>query len=82
MIAIGVVGGYALLSATGSGSGAARGLATEPLGIVAAAGAPYWPCWCWPSWGCWTQERAVNPAFNSLKGVPYVVPIIVVFLIG
>jgi D-xylose transport system permease protein len=56
---------------------AARGLTTDPLGIVAARIIGLALIVLIPT-AILSQERAINPAINSLKGVPIVVPIIAV----
>ena len=80
VLAVGVLAGYALVQFSRVRSRAARGLVTDPIGIVllrigglAAV--------VLATTAVLTQERAVNPAINSLKGVPIVVPIIAAFLI-
>jgi len=74
------VGGYLIVQLWGLRSRAARGLATDPLSLVAlrvaavlviAGLAVYFL----------NQERSRNPLFASLKGVPIVVPIILVLLL-
>jgi D-xylose transport system permease protein len=59
---------------------AKRGLITEPLGIVLLRIAGVAALVLIPT-AILSQERAINPVLNSLKGVPIVVPIIVVFLV-
>jgi D-xylose transport system permease protein len=75
-----VVGGYALITANRVRARRASGLAKVSLvmplvrvlilavvlGLVVVL---------------LNQERAVNPAFRSLKGVPYIVPITIVFVV-
>ncbi|BBH66075.1 ABC transporter permease [Actinoplanes sp. OR16] len=58
----------------------ARKLVTDPLGIVLLRIAGL-ALLLVPATAVLTQERAINPAINSLKGVPIVVPIIAVFMI-
>jgi D-xylose transport system permease protein len=74
------VGGYLIVQLWGIRSRAARGLATDPLSLVTlrvaavlliAGLAVYFL----------NQERSRNPLFASLKGVPIVVPIILVLLL-
>ena len=74
------VGGYLIVQLWGIRSRARRGLATDPLSLVTlrvaavlliAGLAVYFL----------NQERSRNPLFASLKGVPIVVPIILVLLL-
>ena len=74
------VGGYLIVQLWGIRSRAKRGLATDPLSLVTlrvaavlliAGLAVYFL----------NQERSRNPLFASLKGVPIVVPIILVLLL-
>jgi D-xylose transport system permease protein len=75
-----VVGGYALLTANRVRVRRASGLAQvnvfvaflRVLVLAVALGLVV---------GLLNQERAVNPAFKSLKGVPYIVPITIVFVV-
>ncbi|HEY2672361.1 MAG TPA: ABC transporter permease [Rugosimonospora sp.] len=72
--------GYAGVQLNRARSRANRGLATDPLSLIAikvgalavvgAIGVYFL-----------NAERAINPAFHSLKGVPNVVPLIVVLLL-
>jgi D-xylose transport system permease protein len=72
--------GYAGVQLNRARSRAKRGLATDPLSLIAikvgalavvgAVGVYFL-----------NAERAINPAFHSLKGVPNVVPLIVVLLL-
>ena len=80
IIAIGVVAGYALVQLARIRGRAARGLVTDPLGVVALRVGGL-AVLVLATTAVLTQERAVNPAINSLKGVPIVVPIIAAFLI-
>jgi D-xylose transport system permease protein len=75
-----VVAGYAAIQLLSIRRRQARGLVTEPLAVALAriagllvilGGAVYFL----------NLERSINPAFNSLKGVPIVVPIIGILLI-
>ncbi|MFC0526393.1 sugar ABC transporter permease [Phytohabitans kaempferiae] len=75
-----IAGGYAAIQLLSVHRRTSRGLVTEPLPVVLArigglvailAGAVYFL----------NLERSINPALNSLKGVPIVVPIIAVLLI-
>jgi D-xylose transport system permease protein len=76
-----VVGGYALLTANRIRVRRASGLArvnlvlplVRVLVLAVVMGLVV---------GLLNQERAVNPAFKSLKGVPYIVPITILFVVG
>ena len=72
--------GYALVQVSRIRSRAARGLVTDPIGIVLLRVGGL-AVLVLATTAVLTQERAVNPAINSLKGVPIVVPIIGAFLI-
>ncbi|MFI5890627.1 sugar ABC transporter permease [Actinoplanes sp. NPDC051513] len=72
--------GYALLQLNRVRSRAARGLVTDPMGIVAMRIAGVALVLVIPTIVL-TQERSINPVLNSVKGVPIVVPIIAVFLV-
>jgi D-xylose transport system permease protein len=61
-------------------SRASRGLVTEPVGIVLMR-LGFLAVLAFAAVAVLNEERAINPAINSLKGVPIVTPIIVVFLI-
>jgi D-xylose transport system permease protein len=80
ILAIGVVAGYALVQFSRVRSRAARGLVTDPIGIVLLRIGGL-AVLVLTTTAVLSQERAVNPAINSLKGVPIVVPIIGAFLI-
>jgi D-xylose transport system permease protein len=80
VLAVGVVAGYALVQFNRIRSRAARGLVTDPIGIVLLRIGGL-AVLVLATTAVLTQERAVNPAINSLKGVPIVVPIIAAFLI-
>ena len=80
IIAFGVVAGYAVVQLARIRGRAARGLVTDPLGIVALRVGGL-AVLVLATTAVLTQERAVNPAINSLKGVPIIVPIIAAFLI-
>jgi len=80
VIAIGAVAGYALVQFNRIRSRAARGLVTDPIGIVLVRTGGL-AVLVLATTAVLTQERAINPAINSLKGVPIVVPIIAAFLI-
>jgi D-xylose transport system permease protein len=59
---------------------AARGLVTDPMGIVGMRIAGL-AVIVLVTTALLTQERSINPVLNSVKGVPIVAPIIVVFLV-
>ncbi|GAA3933067.1 sugar ABC transporter permease [Actinoplanes auranticolor] len=80
ILAIGVVAGYALVQFNRVRARAARGLVTDPIGIVLLRIAGL-AVLVLTTTAVLSQERAVNPAINSLKGVPIVVPVIGAFLI-
>jgi len=80
VLAVGVLAGYALVQFSRVRSRAARGLVTDPMGIVLLRIGGL-AVVVLATTAVLTQERAVNPAINSLKGVPIVVPIIAAFLI-
>jgi D-xylose transport system permease protein len=80
ILAVAVVAGYALVQFNRIRSRAARGLVTDPLGIVLLRVGGL-AVLILTTTAILSQERAVNPAINSLKGVPIVVPIIGAFLI-
>jgi D-xylose transport system permease protein len=80
ILSIAAVVAYALVQLNKIRARAKRGLVTDPMGIVAIRilalavvllGAT----------ALLTQERAVNPAITSVKGVPIVVPILAAFLV-
>jgi D-xylose transport system permease protein len=79
LLVVSVVG-YAGVQLNRVRSRRSRGLATDPLSLIAikvgalaviGAVAVYFL----------NEERAINPAFHSLKGIPNVVPLIVVLLL-
>ena len=72
--------GYAAVQLNNVRSRAKRGLVTDPMGIVAMRIGSLAVLLIIAT-AVLSQERAINPAFNSLKGVPIVVPIIGVFLV-
>ncbi|WP_127499730.1 sugar ABC transporter permease [Actinoplanes solisilvae] len=80
ILAVASVLGYAAVQFNRVRGRAKRGLVTDPMGIVlvriGALGVLIIA-----ATAVLTQERAVNPAINSLKGVPIIVPIIAFFLI-
>jgi D-xylose transport system permease protein len=80
ILAVVAVVGYAAVQLDRIRSRAARGLITDPLGIVLMRIAGL-AILVFVTTTILSHERAINPAINSLKGVPYVVPIIAVFLI-
>jgi D-xylose transport system permease protein len=76
---LGVVG-YAAVELNRARSRAARGLTTDPIGIVIMRVAGL-AVLIVVATAILTQERSINPAIISVKGVPIVVPIIAFFLI-
>ncbi|MBU2668715.1 ABC transporter permease [Actinoplanes bogorensis] len=72
--------GYAGAQLNQVRSRAKRGLVTDPMGIVAMRVGGL-AVLLIVATSILTQERAINPAINSLKGVPIVVPIIGFFLV-
>ena len=80
VLAVGVLAGYALVQFSRVRSRAARNLVTDPIGVVLLRIGGL-AVLVLVTTAVLTQERAVNPAINSLKGVPIVVPIIAAFLI-
>jgi D-xylose transport system permease protein len=79
-LAIVAVAGYAVAQFIRVRSRAARGLVTDPLGIVLARIAGL-AVVIFLAVALLTQERSINPAIISVKGVPIVVPIIAVALV-
>jgi len=79
-LAIVLVAGYAVVQFVRLRGRAARGLASDPLGIVAARIAGL-ALLVFIAVAILTQERSINPVVISVKGVPIVVPIIAVALI-
>ena len=80
IFAIATVVGYALVQFSRIRSRAARGLVTDPIGIVLLRIGGL-AALLFITTAVLSQERAVNPAINSLKGVPIIVPIIGAFLV-
>jgi D-xylose transport system permease protein len=80
ILAIVAIVAYALVQLNRVRSRAARNLVTDPMGIVAMRIGGL-AALLLITTAILCQERAVNPAFNSLKGVPIVVPIIAAFLV-
>jgi D-xylose transport system permease protein len=80
VLAVVVLAGYALAQFAQVRGRAARGLVTDPIGIVLLRIGGL-AVLVLVTTAVLTQERAVNPAINSLKGVPIVVPIIGTFLV-
>ncbi len=80
ILAIAAVVGYAGVQLNRIRARAARGLVTDPMGIVALRIVGL-AVLLFGTTAILSQERAINPAINSLKGVPIVVPIIGVFLV-
>ncbi|MFF5080171.1 sugar ABC transporter permease [Actinoplanes sp. NPDC000266] len=80
ILTIVAVVGYAAVQFNNVRSRAKRGLVTDPIGVVALRVGGL-AVLLIVATVVLTQERAINPAINSLKGVPIVVPIIGVFLV-
>ena len=80
ILAIGAVLGYAGVQANRLRSRAARGLVTDPVGIVLLRIAGLAVVLLIAT-AILSQERSINPAINSVKGVPIVAPVIAVFLV-
>ncbi|XVU26308.1 sugar ABC transporter permease [Actinoplanes sp. CA-054009] len=80
IVAIVAIAGYAAVQFLNVRGRAKRGLVTDPLGIVGlrVGGLAILVI---VATALLSQERAINPAINSLKGTPIVVPIIGVFLV-
>jgi len=74
------VAGYAVTQLLRVRGRAVRGLATDPMGIVAARIGGL-AVLLFAAVAVLTQERSVNPQAISVKGVPIVAPIVAVFLI-
>jgi D-xylose transport system permease protein len=72
--------GYTAVQLNRVRSRAARGLTTDPMGIVILRVAGL-AVLIFLATAILTQERSINPAIISVKGVPIVVPIIAFFLI-
>ena len=80
VLGIVAVAGYGLVSLVQRRNRAARGLVTQPIGIVGAKIAGL-AVLILVAVAILTQERSINPIIISVKGVPIVAPIIAVFLI-
>ena len=80
ILAVVAVVGFAAVQLNRIRTRAARGLVTDPLGIVLLRIAGL-AALIFTTTAILSQERAINPAINSLKGVPIVVPLIGVFLV-
>ena len=80
ILAIVAVAGYAITQFVRMRGRAARGLVTDPMGIVIARIVGLALLVLIPIL-ILTQERSINPLIISVKGVPIVVPIIAVALI-
>jgi D-xylose transport system permease protein len=80
VLAIVSVAGYAVIQFSRVRSRAARGLVTDPIGIVLLRVGGL-ALVVLLATALLTQERSINPAIISVKGVPYVVPIIAFFLV-
>jgi D-xylose transport system permease protein len=74
------VAGFGIAQLVRVRSRAARGLVTDPMGIVLLRIAGL-AVLLLVATAILTQERSVNPVLNSVKGVPIVAPIIGVFLV-
>ncbi|NLU77013.1 ABC transporter permease [Micromonospora sp. HNM0581] len=72
--------GYAMIQLRRYRSRAARGLVNDPITVVLARIVGL-AVILGPAVYLLNQERSFNPLFNSLKGVPIVVPIIAILLI-
>jgi D-xylose transport system permease protein len=77
VLAVVIVAGFAGAQLIRVRGRAARGLVHDPLGIVLARIVGV-AIIVFAATAILCQERAINPAINSLKGVPIVVPILVV----
>ncbi|BCJ54168.1 ABC transporter permease [Actinoplanes sp. NBRC 14428] len=80
VLAVVAVVGFAAVQFNRVRARIARGLVTDPTGIVLLRIAGL-AALVFTTTAILCQERAVNPAINSLKGVPIVVPIVGVFLV-
>ena len=80
ILVIVAVVGYAGVQANRLRSRAARGLVSDPVGIVLMRIAGLAVVLLLAT-AILSQERSINPAINSVKGVPIVAPIIAVFLV-
>jgi D-xylose transport system permease protein len=80
IFAIAAVLGYALVQLSRVRSRAARGLVTDPMGIVALRIAGLAVLVLLATY-LLTVERSINPLFISVKGVPILAPIIGLFLV-
>ncbi|WP_030436572.1 sugar ABC transporter permease [Actinoplanes subtropicus] len=72
--------GYALIQLNRVRSRAARGLVTDPIGIVGLRIGGLAVVLLIAT-AILTQERSINPVLTSVKGIPIVVPIIAFFLV-
>ncbi|WIM97194.1 ABC transporter permease [Actinoplanes oblitus] len=80
ILAIGSVAVFALIQFMRFRGRAKRGLVTEPVGIIALRIAGL-AALLLITTAILTQERAINPAIASLKGVPIAAPVIGFFLV-
>jgi D-xylose transport system permease protein len=80
VLAIVAVAGYAVAQFVRVRSRSARGLVTDPMGIVLARVVGL-AVVIFLATAVLTQERSINPAIISVKGVPIVAPIIAVALV-
>jgi D-xylose transport system permease protein len=80
ILAIVAVAGFAAVQLNRLRSRAARGLVSEPIGIVLLRVAGLAVVLLLAT-ALLTQERSVNPVLHSVKGVPIVAPLIGLFLV-
>jgi D-xylose transport system permease protein len=80
ILAVVAVAGYALVQFNRVRSRASRGLVTDPIGIVLLRIGGL-AVLVLVATAILTQERSINPLFNSVKGIPIVAPIIGIFLV-
>jgi D-xylose transport system permease protein len=80
VLAVVIIVGFAAAQLNGARSRLARGLVADPWGIIALRIVAL-AVVAVVGTALLTQERAVNPAINSLRGVPIVVPIIGFFYV-
>jgi D-xylose transport system permease protein len=76
-----VVGGYALVSFLGARRRADAGLPVQPMSVIGLKIGALAVLLGLATY-LFNQERSVNPALTSLKGIPIIVPIALVFLVG
>jgi D-xylose transport system permease protein len=80
ILAVVAIAGYAATALIQRRNRAARGLVTQPLGIVLGKIAAL-AVLVLVAVAILTQERSINPLIISVKGVPIVAPIIAAFLV-